>query len=136
MMILAKNSSSLFWGMVSLLVFAMFSYPFDLLPYKVITVLIVAWSESVGGKRMLEIGRIKALLLGAFLGFVSWQTGTIVNESWKIDNYSGIAMSFGDYYSISFRNKNLSIETRFIFSDYIKLKNVILEIIKNLNLLM
>ena len=100
MMILAKNSSSLFWGMVSLLVFAMFSYPFDLLPYKVITVLIVAWSESVGGKRMLEIGRIKALLLGAFLGFVSWQTGTIVNESWKIDNYSGIAMSFGDYYSI------------------------------------
>jgi O-antigen ligase len=100
MMILARNSSSLFWGMVSLLVFAMFSYPFDLLPYKVIAVLIVAWSESVGGKRMFEIGRMKALLLGAFLGFASWQAGKIANESLKIERGSGLTMGYNDYSSI------------------------------------
>jgi hypothetical protein len=97
---LAKNSISLFWGMVSLLVFAMFSYPFDLLPYKVIAVLIVAWSESVGGKRLFEIGRIKTLLLVVFLCFASWQAGKIVNESLKIEKDSGLAMGFSDFYSI------------------------------------
>ena len=97
---LARNSTSLFWGMVSLLVFAMFSYPFDLLPYKVIAVLIVAWSESVGGKRLFEIGRIKTLLLVAFLCFASWQAGKIVNESLKIEKDSGVAMGFSDFYSI------------------------------------
>ena len=58
LMNLSRNSKSLFWGLVSLLVFAMFSYPFDLLPYKVIAVLIIAWSESIGDKRLFGIGRI------------------------------------------------------------------------------
>lgn len=81
---LARNSSSLFWGIVALLVFSMFSYPFDLLPYKVIAVLVVAWSESVGGKNLFEIGRMKMLLVSCFLGFVSWQTGKIAYKSLEL----------------------------------------------------
>lgn len=97
---LAKNSISLFWGMVSLLVFAMFSYPFDLLPYKVIAVLIVAWSESVGGKRLFEIGRIKTLLLVVFLSFASWQVGNIARDCYKIEKELGMAYGFSDFYSV------------------------------------
>lgn len=43
---LYKTSVSLFMGMVSLLVFSMFSYPFELLPYRIIAVMVFAWSES------------------------------------------------------------------------------------------
>lgn len=43
---LYKVSVSLFMGMVSLLVFSMFSYPFELLPYRIIVVMVFAWSES------------------------------------------------------------------------------------------
>ena len=77
---LSRNSRSLFYGIVALLVFAMFSYPFDLLPYKVIAVLAVAWSESFGGKRLFEIGRSQLFLLSAFFGFASWHAGKIVEE--------------------------------------------------------
>ena len=80
---LSKNSNPLFYGIVALLVFAMFSYPFDLLPYKVIAVLIIVWSESVGGKRLFEIGHIKVLIMAVFLGFASWQAGKMANESWS-----------------------------------------------------
>ena len=43
---LYKASVPLFMGMVSLLVFSMFSYPFELLPYRIIAVMTFAWSES------------------------------------------------------------------------------------------
>lgn len=78
---LSKKSKPLFYGIVALMLFAMFSYPFDLLPYKVIAVLIMAWSESVGGKPLFEIGRIKVLIIATFFGFASWQAGKITNES-------------------------------------------------------
>lgn len=97
---LSKNSKPLFYGIVALMVFAMFSYPFDLLPYKVIAVLIVAWSESVGGMRLFEIGRITAFLLAAFLGFASWQAGKIAGESYKIEEDNGLSFGYGSLYSI------------------------------------
>ncbi|MCR5313780.1 MAG: O-antigen ligase family protein [Bacteroidaceae bacterium] len=43
---LYKVSKILFMTILSLLVFSMFSYPFELLPYRVLTVIIFAWSES------------------------------------------------------------------------------------------
>ena len=43
---LYQRSMFLFMAMVSLLVFSMFSYPFELLPYRIIVVMIFAWSES------------------------------------------------------------------------------------------
>ena len=118
LMNLSENSSTLFWGMVSLLVFAMFSYPFDLLPYKVIAVLIIAWSESIGDKRVFEIGRVKMFLLSCFLSFTSWQTGKIADESYQTDWDSYMPIEFNSY-SIKVGYKWLSLEndnSRFLFS--------------------
>ena len=43
---LYTHSKSLFMGMLSLLIFSMFSYPFELLPYRVMGVVIIAWSQT------------------------------------------------------------------------------------------
>ena len=37
----------LFWGMAGLLLFSLFSYPFELLPYRTVAVLVLAWAASV-----------------------------------------------------------------------------------------
>lgn len=118
MMNLSRNNDSLFWGMVSLLVFAMFSYPFDLLPYKVIAVLIIAWSESIEDKRVYEIGNIKVFLLSCFFSLTSWQAGKIASESYQADWDSYMPIEFNSY-SIKMGYKWLSLEndnSRFLFS--------------------
>lgn len=103
---LLKNSESLFWGMVALLVFAMFSYPFDLLPYKVIAVLVIAWSESKGesqktnDQRQKTIGWIKVFLISCVLSFASWQAGNIARDCYKIEKELGMAYGFSDFYSV------------------------------------
>ena len=112
---LSTNSKPLFYGMVALLVFAMFSYPFDLLPYKVIAVLIVVWSESVGGQRLFEIGRIKMFLLGSFLGFASWQAGKIADES---QNYKWMECERDDHESLFSVGRSLREEGRYYNGRY------------------
>lgn len=103
---MSRNSSALFWGMVTLLVFAMFSYPFDLLPYKVIAVLVVAWSESkdenqkTNDQSQKTIGWINVFLLSCFLGIASWQAGKMVSRCLKIEKNLGMAYSFSDFYSV------------------------------------
>ena len=122
---LSRNSKSLFWGLVSLLVFAMFSYPFDLLPYKVIAVLIIAWSESIGDKRVFEIGRIKMFLLSCFLCFTSLQAGKIADESYQIDWDCFMPIEYNSYY-IEEGYKWLPLEnenSRFLFSFGKKLRD-------------
>ncbi len=116
---LSRNSKSLFYGIVALLVFAMFSYPFDLLPYKVIAVLIVAWSESLGNNRLFEIGRVKILLLSLFLGFASWQAGKLASDSYKIEKEGYMSLGFTDFYSVEEAYEWLSAENdnyEFLFS--------------------
>lgn len=120
---MSRNSSALFWGMVALLVFAMFSYPFDLLPYKVIAVLVGAWSESrverrrtkddrqkTPIQRVFEIGRIKMFLLAFFFGFGSWQAGEIASDCFKMEKDLGMAYGFSDYYSVEEGSKWMSNE--------------------------
>lgn len=120
---MSRNSSALFWGMVALLVFAMFSYPFDLLPYKVIAVLVVTWSESRVERRktiderqkapmqqVFEIGRIKMFLLAFFFGFGSWQAGEIASDCFKIEKDLSMAYGFSDYYSVEEGYKWMSNE--------------------------
>jgi tetratricopeptide (TPR) repeat protein len=41
-----KYSKPMFYGLLSLLIFSLFSYPFELLPFRIITILIVAWAAS------------------------------------------------------------------------------------------
>lgn len=52
MYLLWQHSRPLFYGMLSLLMFSMFSYPFELLPYRIIMVMLAAWvaSEHSGRK--------------------------------------------------------------------------------------
>jgi len=97
LLVLLRNSRPLFWGGVSLLIFAMFSYPFDMLAYKVIAVLIVAWSESMLGKIIFEVGKIKVMLIICLLGFASWQAGNIASNSYKKEYLLSLG---GDLYSI------------------------------------
>lgn len=82
---LYKNSKPLFYGMSSLILFSMFSYPFDLLPYKIIVVVIVAWSESANGRRFCDLGRFKIILLSCLLIILAWQTYKLVKESYEAD---------------------------------------------------
>ena len=60
---LRKVSKPLFMSMLSLLIFSMFSYPFELLPYKIILVMVVAWSESKQGDTLcFRMGRMSSSL--------------------------------------------------------------------------
>lgn len=125
LMNLSRNNISIFWGLVSLLVFAMFSYPFEMFPYKVIAMLIIAWSESVGGKRIFEMGRIKVFLLSCFLCFTSWQAAKIASESYQTDWDSYMPIEFNSY-SIEDGYKWLSLENennRFLLSFGNKLRD-------------
>ena len=61
---LYKQSKVLFLGMVSLIIFSMFSYPFELLPYTIIAIIVIAWSESVNNASLsLNISKIMCLFL-------------------------------------------------------------------------
>lgn len=42
-----KCSRPLFYGLLSLIIFSMFSYPFELIPYRIIAISIAAWTLSV-----------------------------------------------------------------------------------------
>lgn len=131
LMNLSRNSGPLFWVMVSLLVFAMFSYPFDLLPYKVIAVLIIAWSESkcerqkTNDQSQKTTGWIKVFLLSCFLSLASWQAGKIAAKSYQTDWDSFMPIVFNSY-SIKEGYKWLLLEndnSRFLFSFGKKLRN-------------
>ena len=103
---LCSNSRPLFYGMLSLLLFSMFSYPFDLLPYKIIAVLIVAWSESTNGRRLCDLNRAWTSCLSCILMFFSWQTYKMVKESYEADQDYALIRGFHqqafikDYYEL------------------------------------
>lgn len=96
---LSRNSRPLFYGIVALLIFSMFSYPFDLLPYKVIVVMIIAWSEAVEDNKKYELGLVRVFVLIVFLSFCCWQAGKIAKESFYRDKELEVGMSFWHFYS-------------------------------------
>lgn len=51
MYLLWQHSKPLFYGILSLLLFSMFSYPFELLPYRIIVVMVAAWVASEHGRQ-------------------------------------------------------------------------------------
>ena len=112
---LHKNSRPLFYGMTSLLLFSMFSYPFDLLPYRIIAITVTAWSESASSCKICyhfqkqiigfaaclkqeigfaacqkqegrrELACIGHALLSCLLVFLAWQAYKLVRESHNAD---------------------------------------------------
>lgn len=83
---LRHTSRPLFYGMISLVIFSMFSYPFDLLPYKVILILTIAWSESVGKEMQYKIGRMKVILVMCIVLLNSWYIYGKVNDRYEADS--------------------------------------------------
>lgn len=64
---LHSASRSLFYGLIALAIFSMFSYPLELLPYRIIAVTVMAWSESVRKQSFFFSGnRIIAVLTFCF----------------------------------------------------------------------
>lgn len=93
---LYQNCKPLFYGMSSLILFSMFSYPFDLLPYKIIAVIIVAWSESTNGRILCDLGRYKIILLSCLLVSLAGQTYKLVKESYEADESYTMIRGFHD----------------------------------------
>lgn len=82
---LYRNSWPLFYGIVSLLVFAMFSYPFEQLPYKIITVMVIAWSESRSEYNMCRMRRITVVPFLVFMIFFGGYIYKAIRKSYGTD---------------------------------------------------
>lgn len=103
---LRRSCRPLFYGMVALLTFSMFSYPFDLLPYKIIAVMTVAWGETVGGKVLTGMKRKMTVAMAVVLAFAGRQTYGLIKESDEADReydvYRGLKSEafIEDYYGL------------------------------------
>lgn len=82
---LGRCSRSLFYCMVSLLLFSMFSYPFDLQPYNVLAVMVVAWGESNEGKSLDAVGRKPAMVILCGMVMISGCAYRFVKEGKEAD---------------------------------------------------
>ena len=85
LLVLRKSSTTLFYALLSLVVFSMFSYPFELLPYRIVAVMIVAWSEARMGIRVSETGRISAVAVLIVMALVSCQVSSVIRLRHEAD---------------------------------------------------
>ena len=104
---LYKSSQTLFLTMVAMLVFAMFSYPFELLPYRIIVVMVFAWSES-REKNILCLHLNKficifaSVIIIAFSCFLNKMVGERIEQDKDATLFSGMRNSafLTDYYDL------------------------------------
>ena len=85
LLVLRKSSTTLFYALLSLVVFSMFSYPFELLPYRIVAVMIVAWSEARMGIKVSETGRISAVAILIVMALVSCQLSSVIRLRHEAD---------------------------------------------------
>lgn len=104
---LYKASVSLFMGMVSLLVFSMFSYPFELLPYRIIAVMVFAWNESREKSTLcLHLNKFICTFVGIIIIAFSWFLKAEITERIEQDKdatlFAGMRNSafLPDYYEL------------------------------------
>lgn len=104
---LYKLSVSLFMGMLSLLVFSMFSYPFELLPYRIIAVMVFAWSESRDKSTLcLHLNKFICTFVSIIIIAFSWFFKTEITERIEQDKdatlFAGMRNSafLPDYYEL------------------------------------
>ncbi len=105
---LYRRSVVLFLGMMSLLIFSMFSYPFELLPYNIIVVLIVAWCESRNNNSFLSlyVNRFFMAFIACVIGVLGFFLNRQVNRHYEADKdcvlFSGMrnAAFLFDYYEL------------------------------------
>jgi len=100
-------SRTLFYGILVLLIFSLFSYPLELLPYRIIAVIIVAWSESGRGKTLYISGTIvfpilisiMTIITGFFLRTETYNRFVADNEAKLLSCQKGEDL-IDDYYDL------------------------------------
>lgn len=104
---LRRQNRVLFLGMISLLIFSMFSYPFELLPYNIIAVVVIAWSESVGNdKPVLHVNKFFGVVIAVVFAAFGFFLRKEVDARYEADKdcilFSGMRNSafLNDYYEL------------------------------------
>ena len=95
-------------GTASLLIFSMFSYPFELLTYTIIAILVVAWSESGDDSPLLNLHKSKKMCTFALLIVIAagWLAKGGISKRFQHDKeanlFSGMqnAAFLTDYYEL------------------------------------
>ncbi len=109
---LYKLSVSLFMGMLSLLVFSMFSYPFELLPYRIIAVMVFAWSESRDKSTLcLHLNKIICTFVSIITIAFSWFFKTEITERIEQDKDATLFARMRNYAFLSDYYELLPYET-------------------------
>lgn len=100
------HSKPLFYGMLSLVIFSIFSYPFELLPYKIIFVIVAAWVASVHSWKNDPRRAYCWVLLSLLLIYPSYLTAKEINRRYEADKeyklFAGIENEafIKDYYEL------------------------------------
>ena len=104
---LFKQSVILFLGMTSLVIFSMFSYPFELLPYTIIAVMVIAWSESENKESLsIHISKMKCsvvcLIAIAFSCCLKEEISDRIEQDEEANLFSGMQNEafLPDYYEL------------------------------------
>lgn len=106
MFLLWQHSKPLFYGISSLLLFSMFSYPFELLPYRIIMVMVAAWSASEHSKREKDSKGYGWLVLSLLLFIPSYMIARQINTRYDADRdcqlFAGMTYEgfINDYYEL------------------------------------
>ena len=118
MSLLWQHCKPLFYGIMSLLIFSMFSYPFELLPYKIIMVMVAAWAASVHGNQNEQSKRYGWLTLSLLLFIPSYVIAKQIRTRYDADRvyqlFAGMENEgfIDDYYELLPQERDNS---RFLF---------------------
>lgn len=118
MSLLWQHCKPLFYGIMSLLIFSMFSYPFELLPYKIIMVMVAAWAASVHGNQNEQSKRYGWLTLSLLLFIPSYVIAKQIKTRYDADRdyqlFAGMENEgfIDDYYELLPQERDNS---RFLF---------------------
>ena len=74
---LFSSCKPLFYGMITLFIFSLFSYPLELLPYQIILVLVAAWSESC---RINTKSVPRTIIIAVLYTFITTCAGVLIRK--------------------------------------------------------
>lgn len=112
---LYRHCKPLCYGVIALLIFSMTSYPFELLPYKLMVVLIAAWGNSLDydfpsprqrGWRGLQLGRKHCVVMSGMIILVSiflkveMEKRIEAEKSYQLFCNTGHEAFINDYYEL------------------------------------
>lgn len=118
MYLLWQHSKPLFYGVMALLIFSTFSYPFELLPYRIIMVMAAAWVASEHSKREKDCKGYGWLVLSLLLLIPSYMIARQISTRYDVDRdyqlFAGMTNEgfINDYYELLPMERD---DSRFLF---------------------